>query len=237
MSDTVFPEDMPERPDDLLRALGLDEPTPGVDVGVLGQIKRDLKARQGPHRRRTLAQKIWPVLLAAVVGAVLFVVLAPNPAAGTWHFLASGLAGLAGWLCLMAAAVAPDKPATGERVALFGLVAAAGALVVEGALAAQMTRVGLDMGLTCAVTAIVAGVVPMGLVLFAIKRSGLPLRALHAAAVVGAGLALSGASVWLHCAADNLWHLLSGHMVLPALVAAALAVLVFRLLNRERTLS
>lgn len=232
MSQTPLPEEMPESPDDVRRALGLsDEPAPGL-ADVASQIRQDMRARQGPHRKRTVMQKLWPMTLAAAVGALLFMVLAPSPSAGPLHFAASGLAALAGLLCLLAAAVAPDQPAAGERVALGGVLAALCALVVEGVLAAQMPQLGFNAGLKCAMVSVVTGLLPMGLVLFAIKRSGLPVRPLHATAIVLAALSLSGASVWLHCSAQDFWHMMSGHVLLPTVVAGALAVLFFRWLNR-----
>jgi hypothetical protein len=231
----------PTIPSDLLASLGLESgdvgpssslpPASGLDE-VRARIAADLVDRQGPWRARSTIAKVAPFAVAFVIGLLLFVVLRPAPGALVTKVLASVLAALSGVAALVAVALAPARPALGERLALGALSIGAVALVVEGWLASAMPT-DIDLGLVCFAVTLAGGLVPVAIVTATLRASGLPVRRLHALAATTAGLALAGAAVWLHCPAERLFHLVVGHMALLVIALVVVGVLLSRWLTRQ----
>lgn len=225
---------LPEDPAAAMAALGVethDEAVPADDglEAVKRRIVQDLEARQGSFRGAGVVGRYWPFALSVVFVAFLVVMLKPAPAAGGLKLLASLGAGVAGLVCLFSAIAAPSRPALGERLATVGLLVAVAALVVEGVVGASMPHEHVDLGATCAATVLVCAALPLAGILLGLRRAGVPVRRRHAAGCAAAAVAMAGATVWIHCPADNLWHVMSGHMSIPALLAVGLSVGLFTL--------
>jgi hypothetical protein len=232
----AFPDD----PSAAMASLGiaLDE-SAAPDLSALdalrAQLHADLDDKQGPFRRAGLVGRYWPFALALLFGAFSVILLRPVDAADPPRLLASVLAGLSGVVCLVAAAWAPTRPGRGERVATVGIVLGAVALLVEGVVASAMPSEVFELGGKCTATMIAVATLPILALFFGFKRAGLPVRRRHAAGMTVAGVAMAGATVWLHCPADNAIHLLSGHMVIPSLIAVGLSVGLFHLFAPPQT--
>lgn len=236
---TAIPEgELPERPEDAMAALGIETDD---DQGALvalealrGRIRADLEQTQGPFRQAGVAGRYWPFALALLLGGLAMLLFKPAVNARWDQVLAAVLAGGAGLFCLAAAAVSPTRPGLGERLSRGGLLVAVGALVFELIEAVRMPGDTVDLGAPCAITLVVSGLLPMGALYFGMRRSGLPVRRAHAAAIVAAALALAGATVWLHCPVQNLWHLVVGHVAIPLVVAVGLSFGLFSLFAPRR---
>lgn len=231
-------DSLPERPEDFFAALGLDAPELPADTSGLDEMRAKLKAdldkTQGPHRSRSPLARYWPFGLAAVAGAVFAVIFPPMEGATAAVIAAEVIAGLAGLVCLAAAAIAPQKPGASENVARIGLALAVLALGAQAYMAKDWSREMIDAGLKCGVAVTLTGSLPLLLGFWGLKRSGLPVRSIHAAALTVAALAMTGASVLSHCPLANFWHVLSGHIALPATVAAVLSFVLYQVFVRLR---
>ncbi len=192
----------------------------GFDA-VRASIMADLDRRQGPAVRapvRTMLRITLPTL-AVVIAA--FVLLPPLRDMGA----SVVVAGAAALLALCAVAVAPARPALGERlaqlavpIALFAFAAELWRMVPGGA-----TGAAACFGSTAAVASLAAVVVAAGL-----WSSGLPLRTWH---TVGVGVvAVVGActAVWHHCRSDELLHVIVSHVSGPLLLVGLIVVVVRR---------
>lgn len=217
--------------DDLAwRPPGLDDalPTPSPALDALrAKIGADLQARQGPDRARSPWSRFWPFLGAAAVGLGALPVL--SPARSGTGLLPVGLAGLAAGLSLVAAAVAPRRPARAERIGQLGIAVAAGAVVAELLHATPGREAPLGAHAGCAGTTLATALVPAGLVGFALVRSGLPARWFHVAPAAAAAVALAVTAVWRHCPWVDPVHVGIAHAALPAAFVAAGAVVLRRL--------
>jgi hypothetical protein len=80
---------------------------------------------------------------------------------------------------------------------------------------------------------LVGSAVPLLVLALWLRRSGLPVRALHAAGLSVAAFALGGLGVFRHCAPVETWHTLFAHLIGPALGATIVAALLYRLLQRR----
>jgi len=232
------PDILPERPEEFFASLGLGLPSADEDVGALDalrdQLKRDLADKQGPHRERSALARRWPFFLAALAGAIFATVYRPMEGASVAVIAAEVIAGIAGLVCLVAAAIAPDRPGASERVARGGLALAVLALGAQAFMARDWSREMVDAGIKCGVAVFAFGLIPLALGFFGLKRSGLPVRSLHAVALVVSAFAMTGASVLSHCPMTNLWHVLGGHVALPTVLAALAWLGVYRMFVRFR---
>ena len=229
---------LPERPDEVMRSLGVD---PGACPGaaldhIRASIAADLEKTQGPYRKKSTLSKMWPAFAALVLGAASFFVLSPSPTAGPVGFLVTIIAFAGAFICLCAAALAPAMPGRAEIMSMVGIVVESGAVLVEVWIAVSMPAPAVEMGIPCGLFTFALGLFPIGALWVALKKSGLPVRRLHAIALTIAGIAMSGAAVWLHCPADNAWHLLVGHVTLPVIAVIGLSLLAHRLLIRTADL-
>lgn len=232
----AFPDD----PSEAMASLGvtLDE-SAAPDASALDALKArlhaDLDDKQGPFRNAGPVGRYWPFALALLFGAFSIVLLKPVEAADLPRLAASVLAGLSGVICLLAAAWAPTRPGHGERIATVGLVFGVVALVVEGVIASAMPSEIFDLGGKCSAVMVAMAALPIGALFLGLKRAGLPVRRRHAAGMAVAALAMSGATVWLHCPADNAAHLFAGHMGIPLVIAIGLSVGLFHLFAPKQT--
>lgn len=212
------------------------EALPALD-DVRARICADLDARQGGWQRAGLVTRAWPVALAALAGSAF--ILALSPASLSLPLaIACVLAGAAAAVALSSILVCPSKPGRGERLAQVALGLGALALAVQavGGLSGEgpgLVR-SLAGALRCGGVFVVGGAVPLLLLGWMLRRSGLPVRKLHAAALAVAAFALSGLGVWRHCAPPSGWHVALAHLALPAAVTALAAAAVFWLLARRR---
>jgi hypothetical protein len=232
----AFPDD----PSEAMASLGisLDE-SAAPDMSALdalkAQLHKDLDDKQGPFRRAGAVGRYWPFALALAFGAFSMVLLKPIHAGDLSRMLAGLFAGLSGVTCLIAAAWAPTRPGRGEQIATVGLLLGGVAIVVEGVVASAMPGEAFELGGTCAATMVAIATAPIVALFFGIKRAGLPVRRRHAAGMAVAALAMSGATVWMHCPADNAVHLFAGHMGIPLVIAIGLSVGLFHLFAPRQT--
>ncbi len=214
-----------------------DGPLPADLDELRARIGADLDKTQGPFRRRGAFARAWPVALAALAGAAF--TLALSPASLSWALaLASWLAGAAGAVALSSILVCPSKPGRGERLARLSLLLGGLALGLQayGGLAEGGPGLvgSLPGALRCGGVFLVGGAVPLLALGWMLRRSGLPVRRTHAAALAVAAFALSGLGVWRHCAPPNGWHVALAHLALPLAVTAVATTLLFWLLARRR---
>lgn len=230
--------------DDELRAqLGLDDDDapPAMELPALDSLKarihRDLDEKQGSFRDAAPAARVWPVALALVLGAAFVVALSPATLGGL-SLASVVVAGLAATLAIAGIALSPSRPGLGERVALAGLVVGgvALALQVAGGLGGHAPLGDALVGSAkCSAVMFVGAGVPLIVLAAWVRRSGLPLRALHATGLAVSAFALASVGVFRHCAPVETWHTLFAHLAAPALGVAAAAALLYRLLQRRLT--
>lgn len=204
---------------------------------VRARIGADLDERQGSWRKQSALARYWPVALAALAGAAFALALSPASLSAPLA-LACALAGAAGAVALASILVSPSKPGRGERFAQLslGLGVVALGLQAYGGLAeggAGFVRC-LPGALRCGSVFLVGGAIPLLALVFMLRRSGLPVRKTHAAALAVAAFAMSGLGVWRHCAPPDSWHVAVAHLALPLGATSATAFAVFWLLARAR---
>lgn len=192
-------------------------------------ITDDLETTQGPYRKMPAWKRYWPVAVAVVLGIFLMGIWPKGPGGNTAIMVASIAGGIAAILCVLASALAPSRPGAAERVALGGLMVATIALAAEGYLAVTAPDSGLMLKgiLKCGGFVIGFGLLPFGFLVYAMKRSGAPARRLHVLAMGAAALAIGGVAIWRHCPAADMWHVMVGHVLLPALTLPVLALLIW----------
>lgn len=225
-----WPEDDPRR---LLKALGFDVPAgegpsdaAAALSGLRAQIGADLEEKQGAWRRQAAWMRHGPAMLAALCGVAY--VLALRPAHLTPLLaVACVAAGVAAALAFAAVVIAPSRPGRGEQLAGITLLVAAGALALEAVGAFKQGDIGFSLASTlrCSGMFIVGASAPLGLLWLGLSRSRLPVRRRHHAALASAALAVGGLGVWRHCAPNDLWHMLSAHVALPAVLLPFLVLL------------
>lgn len=239
-------KDRPVPEPELARLLGeLEPPEANDDVEALppaldelrARICADLEERQGHWHQAGALARGWPVGLAALAGSAF--ILALSPASLSLPLaLACALAGVAAAVALASILVCPSKPGRGERLAQLSLAVGVLALVVQGVGGLTGDGPGLVGSLAgaarCGGVFVVGGAVPLLALGWMLRRSGLPVRKTHAAALAVAAFALSGLGVWRHCAPPNGWHVAVAHLALPAAVTALAAAVVFWVLARRR---
>lgn len=213
------------------------EALPPALADVRARIRADLEERQGRWHKEGAVARAWPVALTALAGSGF--ILALSPASLSLPLaLACALAGAAAAVALASILVCPSKPGRGERLARISLVVGVLALVVQalGGLSGDgpgLVR-SLPGALRCGGVFLVGGAVPLLALGWMLRRSGLPVRKTHAAALAVAAFALSGLGVWRHCAPPNGWHVAVAHLALPAAVTALAGAVVFWVLARRR---
>lgn len=192
-------------------------------------ITDDLETTQGPYRRMPAWKRYWPVAASVVLGIFLMGIWPKGQGGNTAILVASITGAIAAVLCVLASALAPSKPSAAERVALGGLLMAAIALGAEGYLAVTAPDSGVMLKgiLKCGGFVIGFGLLPFGFLVYAMKRSGAPARRLHVLAMGAAALAIGGVAIWRHCPAADMWHVMVGHVLLPALTLPVLALLIW----------
>jgi len=227
-------------PDAMMASLGLgvdDGPLP--ELGSLDELKKrlhgDLDEKQGGFRGKSSVARSWPLGVAVLVGIGFAFALSPaalNPLA-----LASVVAaGLAAACAFVAVLLAPSSPGRGERVALVSLVAgglALGLQMASGLGGASTWSDALPGSFKCSGMLLAGTAVPLLLLVAWMRRSGLPVRALHAAGVAVAAFALGGLGTFRHCAPLETWHTLFAHLVAPAVGATVVAWVMYRLMQRR----
>jgi hypothetical protein len=230
-----------EDPADLLAAFGVADDDAPVDVNpadfssVHDRIRADLDDQQGPWRRMGWSARAWPVALALFCGGAFAFVLAPAQL-GPLAIASCALAGLTAALAFISVLLAPTGPALGEKLALSALVSGAAALTTQlfsGLGGSQGLVEAMPSSLGCGGLVLAGAAVPLVLLGWTARRSGLPLRALHAGGLVAAAFALGGLGIFRHCAPLETWHTVVGHLLIPAAAATVIAVLLYRLLPRR----
>lgn len=236
----------PSDPELALLLEDLEPPRADEDAGlppaladVRARIAADLDERQGRWHEASAVARAWPVALAAIAGTGFILTLSPASLSLPLA-LACALAGTAAVVALASILVCPSKPGRGERLAQVSLVVGVLALgvqafggLVDGGPGLVRSLPGV---LRCGGVFLVGGAIPLVALGWMLRRSGLPVRKTHAAALAVAAFALSGLGVWRHCAPPNGWHVAVAHLALPVAVTALAALVVFWLLARRARL-
>lgn len=241
--DVPEPGSPDEDPRRLLLEVGVappDDDTPDPSAlsaldALKARIEGDLEATQGHYRSSGPVARYGPALLAAGVGGAY--VFALRPATLTPLLLAACVAAaLAAALAFGGVVVAPSRPGFGERLSWAGIGVALVALGLEGVGGFRLGDAGFAplSALRCSVVFTVGSGAPLALLLFGLRRSGLPVRRLHALGLCAAALAVGGLGVWRHCAPADHLHTAVVHLALPALLLPLLFGLVTRLSRRPR---
>lgn len=244
LEDMLSPEELAALEADPMAWMGLpDDAAPAqsplaaqdaVRASVHADIRADLEATQGPWRQKGWLGRAWPELLA--IGFALVFVFVRSPAAiGVWGVASVWAIAFALLLGLAGVAIAPAKPALGERFgqATWGLVLTGGALQLVQATHMTIGPLVPKAALMCTAMTFVGASVPLGMMVWGLKRSGLPVRSWHSAAVAAAAMAAGSWSSWRHCQAHEMWHVIISHVAVPSLSAAAAVWLVARAMRRR----
>ena len=232
----------PEDPRRLLVDLGVrppdDAPARAMDLSPLdelrGRICQDLDATQGPFRRSPPWVRSWPAGLAALSGVAF--ILSLRPASLTPMLIGACIAALvAAATCFAGIVVAPARPGLGERLSWAGLGIALLALTLEAIGGLILADGGFRAGpaLRCGTTFTVASLIPLGLLIVGLRRSGLPVRRLHLLGLCAAALAIGGLGIWRHCAPRDLLHMAAVHVALPGALLPPMFLLATRLVRRR----
>ena len=195
-----------------------DVPAGSPLSAVHAEILKDLEARQGPWRRRPLIVRL---LMAGLPGlaviAVAWFALPPSRDIGV-PIVGAGVAAL---LAFLGVALAPERPAVGERLSQLATV------VAVIAFAAELSRAGPpgSMGTTgCLATTGAVTVVALLASCGGLWSSGLPLRPWHRIGLAVAVTLGACAAAWHHCMSDQVVHVLFAHGVGPVLLAGGVAL-------------
>jgi hypothetical protein len=185
-----------------------------LEAEVIGRLERE----QGRWRARPLALRVLQVVLPGLAVVVMAALLLPAGRSVSTSVL---LAGVASLLALVGVAVAPQRPALGERVAQLATVVALVAFVVE--LRPMVVGAG-SVGVGCLSMTGIMALVISALTTASLAVSGLPLRLWHRVGLATAAVLGSAMAVWHHCAADTVAHVVVGHVGGPLLVMVLLVL-------------
>lgn len=185
-----------------------------LEADVIDRLARE----QGGWRARPLARRVLQVFLPGLAVIVMAALLLP---AGRGVSTSVLLAGLASLLALVGVAVAPQRPAIGERVAQLAIAVA---LVAFGVELRPMVPGAGSVGVGCLSITVVLALVVSALTTASLAVSGLPLRLWHRIGLATAAVLGSAMAVWHHCAADTVAHVVVGHVGGPLLVGVVLVV-------------
>lgn len=193
------------------------------------QIAADLEETQGPWRRRPLLLRAALLVVPAVVvvGAA-FVLLDPGRAVLSAGAPAVVVAGVAALLGLIGVALAPERPALGERVAQLATVVAVAAFVAEVTRMDPVAHPGGGLG-SCLTSTGVVGAAAAVVVGAALWSSRLPLRLWHKIGLGVASILGACAAIWHHCPSAAVAHVLVAHTLGPVALLAAVVVVMGRL--------
>ena len=227
-------------PEELMASLGLDTDDGELpELGSLDDMKKrlhaDLEAKQGGFRERGGAARAWPVGVAILAG--LGFAAALSPASLSPLALASVLAaGVAAACAFVAVLLSPGQPGKGERIALLSLAAgvvALGLQTASGLGGSASWSDALPGSVKCSGMLFAGTSIPLLILVAWMRRSGMPVRALHAAGVAVAAFALGGLGIFRFCAPVETWHTLFAHLFAPAVGATLVAVVMYRLMQQR----
>ena len=224
MSDSDLPRELPGGVREEDAALGVN-----TLEAVRARITRALEGSQGKWAAQPAWKRALPAILAALAGVGW---LARGLMFGTLG--ASGaVAVVAAVVAFVAVVEAPRHPARAEWVARVALAAGCLALAAEIGMSWIAPPVdGPDM--RCASAICVGAVVPLVLLALYLRSSRAPVRLFHVAALVGAGLLMSCAAVWMECPATKIEHVIGAHAVAPIVAGVVVALLLRPLLRGAR---
>lgn len=228
---------------ELLAEFGERPSAPALDAAQLAGLE-DIKASmithmddsQGRWRRRSALGRYWPFVLAALFGAG-FIASTSKGMLNPVLIAAIICAGVTAVVCLSAVLLAPTHPGLSERVAVggillsllgFGLELWGGVVLTGGS-----SEFHLSDTLKCSGTMTMMFVVPLGVLMYAMRRTGLPVRFLHAAALTTGALSLAAVSTWKACTPDDILHISLGHIAAPALFIPVVGLIAWRLTRRD----
>jgi hypothetical protein len=187
---------------------------------VLADLERDLVGRlddeQGRWRRRPLVLRVLQLALPVVVVVTVGALLLPGGVGISWPVRGALVAAA---LALVGVVVAPARPALGERFAQLATAVAVVAFALE---LAPMAFSAGNSGVGCLSITSLMALVASSATAASLSLSGLPLRPWHRAGLAVAAVLGACATLWHHCAANTVLHVVVGHAVGPALVAGAL---------------
>lgn len=194
--------------DDVHNADDLPPGLRGLEASVLGRLDEE----QGRWRRRPLLLRVLQTALPIVVVIAVAAVMLPGSGGVSWS-VAGAL--VAAGLALVGVVMAPSRPGLSERFAKVATVVAVVAFALE---LAPMAMVAGNSGVGClSITSLVA-LLASSVTAASLALSGLPLRPWHRAGLAVAAVLGASATIWHHCAADSVVHVVVGHTAGPAVI-------------------
>ena len=207
-------------------------------AALQARIAEDMDEEQGPWQKMSTLGRYWPMALALIFGLATFVML-PTGTMNLWFSLASGTALVAAMVCFASVFSATTKPALSERLGKAGLLVALAALLFElvAAFAVQDSTFSLEHTLKCSGLYLGLSLIPLGFLIYGLRRSGFPVRVFHALGLTASAMVIASATNWKKCTIDDTMHLALGHVLLPAILFPLAALLVWRLTRKKSKLS
>lgn len=236
----------PEPTDPILgfdELLGERPSAPALDDAALkglDDIKSELMGHmdqgQGRWRSRSALGKYWPFVLAALFGAG-FIASTSKGMLNPVLIAAIACAGVTAVVCLSAVLLAPTHPGLSERVAMGGILLSLVAFGLElwggFVLTGGSSEFHLSHTLKCSGKMTMMFVIPLVVLMYAMRRTGLPVRFLHAAALTAGAVSLAAVSSWKACTPDDIVHIGLGHIAAPALFIPVVGLIAWRVTRRS----
>jgi hypothetical protein len=235
----------PQDPAELLEELGVERPA-DVDLDADAQaalaalrqkVQADMSATQGPWRTSSMLKRYWPMGVALLAG-LAFVFAMPHQQLNGVLSAAIIFAALTAMVCFCAVLMAPTHPARSERVAVGGIALAVisfGLQIYGGSLQGGESF-HLGMALQCSSKLALGSAIPLALLVYGLRRTGFPVRALHAMALTAASLSLAGVGIWWACAPDEPLHFTLSHVAVPVILIPLAGLLVWKLARAKSTM-
>ncbi|HEY4222531.1 MAG TPA: hypothetical protein VGO62_14350 [Myxococcota bacterium] len=228
MSTTDLPRQLPgdvREGDDALNVAGLDS--------MRAKIAAHIDDTQGAWRRAPAWRRLLPLAIGLASALAWTSFLAVS---GLAHgvSVAALLAYVAALGAFFAVARAPAHPAFSETAARFALALGCVALCAEIGASLFATAPVAGDDIECARAILMGSAVPSVSLAIFLRLSRAPARFFHVAALAGAAVLASSATVWVACASLERTHVLVAHIGVPLALAGVVIAICRPLLRGPR---